>query len=61
MDLWFDRGTGQLRRAATLQEDGDETLVDLFERGANAPIEGGAFDTTLPGGEGWDTQTVVVE
>ena len=58
VDLWFDRGTGQLRRAATLQDDGDETLVDLFEREANAAVDAAAFDTTLPEGEGWDTQTV---
>ena len=61
VDLWFDRATGQPRRAASLQEDGDATIIDLFEREADAAIDAAAFDTTLPAGDGWDTQTVPLQ
>ncbi len=61
VDLWFDRATGQPLRAATVQDDGDETIVDMFEREAGAAVPAGTFDTSLPGSGGWDTQTVPLD
>ncbi len=58
IDLTFHRETGHPLRAATLQEDGDETIIDLFKLQRNTNIPAAIFDTALPEVNGWQLQTV---
>lgn len=58
LDLWFDRETLLPLRAASLQDDGDQTTIDLTELQPNAGHDDGVFDTQLPTGKGWQTQVV---
>ncbi len=61
IDLWFDRDTLLPLRAATLEADDDQTIVDLFGLEPNAAIEDGAFATALPTGSGWQLQVVPLD
>ncbi|MEM9913429.1 MAG: outer membrane lipoprotein carrier protein LolA [Planctomycetota bacterium] len=61
IDLWFDQETLLPLRAATLEADDDQTIVDLFRPEANASLEDEAFDTALPDGRGWELQVVPLD
>ncbi|MEO0515585.1 MAG: outer membrane lipoprotein carrier protein LolA [Planctomycetota bacterium] len=61
IDLWFDRDTLLPLRAATLEADDDQTIVDLFRLEPNAAIADGAFDTALPTENGWQLQVVPLD
>jgi len=61
IDLWFDRDTLLPLRAATLEADDDQTIVDLFQLQANAELEDDAFDTSLPDEDGWELQVVPLD
>lgn len=61
IDLWFDRDTLLPLRAATLEADDDQTIVDLFKLEANAEMADDTFDTALPTGPGWELQVVPLD
>ncbi|MEM1109577.1 MAG: hypothetical protein AAGH99_12900 [Planctomycetota bacterium] len=61
IDLWFDRDTLLPLRAATLEADEDQTIVDLFQLKQNTAIADDAFDTALPVGSDWQTQVVPLD
>ncbi len=64
IDLWFDRATLLPLRAATLHDDGDRTIVDLFNSEANVELAEGVFDTALPAAaesDGWQLQDVPLD
>ncbi|MEM9419279.1 MAG: outer membrane lipoprotein carrier protein LolA [Planctomycetota bacterium] len=61
IDLWFDRETLLPLRAATLEADDDQTIVDLFQLEANTEIADAEFDTTLPTEARWELQIVPLD
>lgn len=61
IDLWFDRDTLLPLRAATLEADDDQTIVDLFQLEPNAEMADDTFDTALPTGPGWELQVVPLD
>ncbi|MBB6431081.1 LolA family protein [Algisphaera agarilytica] len=61
IDLWFDRETLLPLRAATLEADDDQTIVDLFQLEANAEISDDTFETSLPTEPGWELQVVPLD
>ena len=61
IDLWFDRDTLLPLRAATLEADDDQTIVDLFRLEPNAAIAKDAFNTALPTESGWELQVVPLD
>lgn len=61
IDLWFDRDTLLPLRAATLEADDDQTIVDLFKLEPNAKMADDTFETALPTGSGWELQVVPLD
>ena len=61
LDLWFDRTTLLPLRAASMQSDGDQTVIDLFEVAVNVDLPADAFNTALPDETGWELQTVPLD
>jgi hypothetical protein len=61
IDLWLDRQTALPVRAATLEPDEDQQIVDLVEPDPHATPGPDAFDTSPPRGGGWDVQVVPLE
>lgn len=61
LDLWFDREDLLPRRAASLEDDGDQTIVDLSKLVPNADLDADAFDTELPTDRGWQLQVVPMD
>lgn len=61
IDLWFDRDTLLPLRAATLEADDDQTIVDLFGLEPNAQLQDDAFDTALPAESDWQLQIVPLD
>lgn len=61
IDLWFDRATRLPLRAVTLQEDGDTTILDLFQNSPDAELRPGVFNTAFPEDGQWETQTVPLD
>lgn len=61
LDLWFDREDLLPRRAASLEDDGDRTIVELSKLNPNADLDADAFDTALPTDQGWQLQVVPLD